>query len=29
LAYGIMIGAAAAMFSLAVYLLNRGSGIRD
>ncbi len=29
LAYGIMIGAAAVMFSLAVYLLNRGSGIRD
>jgi ABC-2 type transport system permease protein len=29
LAYGIMIGAAAFMFTLAVYLLNRGTGIRD
>jgi ABC-2 type transport system permease protein len=29
LAYGIMIGAAAFMFTLAVVLLNRGSGIRD
>jgi ABC-2 type transport system permease protein len=29
LAYGIMMFAAAAMFSLAVALLNRGSGIRD
>ena len=29
LAYGIMIGGAAFMFTLAVYLLNRGSGIRD
>ncbi len=29
LAYGIMIGAAASMFALAVMLLNRGAGIRD
>jgi ABC-2 type transport system permease protein len=29
LAYGIMVSAAAAMFSLAVVLLNRGTGIRD
>jgi ABC-2 type transport system permease protein len=29
LAYGIMVFAAAAMFSLAVALLNRGTGIRD
>ena len=29
LAYGIMIGSAVFMFTLAVYLLNRGSGIRD
>jgi ABC-2 type transport system permease protein len=29
LAYGIMIGAATFMFTLAVVLLNRGSGIRD
>jgi ABC-2 type transport system permease protein len=29
LAYGIMISAAAAMFALAVTLLNRGAGIRD
>jgi ABC-2 type transport system permease protein len=29
LAYGIMIGAAASMFALAVILLNRGTGIRD
>jgi len=28
-AYGIMVFAAAAMFTLAVALLNRGSGIRD
>jgi ABC-2 type transport system permease protein len=29
LAYGIMIGGAIFMFALAVYLLNRGAGIRD
>jgi ABC-2 type transport system permease protein len=29
LAYGIMVGAAAGMFTLAVVLMNRGSGIRD
>jgi len=29
LAYGIMVGAAAFMFALAVLLLNRGTGIRD
>ena len=29
LAYGIMVGAAAGMFALAVTLLNRGAGIRD
>jgi ABC-2 type transport system permease protein len=29
LAYAIMIGSAAAMFALAVVLLNRGSGIRE
>ena len=29
LAYGIMVGAAAGMFALAVTLLNRGTGIRD
>ena len=29
LAYGIMLGAAAVMFALAVTLLNRGTGIRD
>jgi ABC-2 type transport system permease protein len=29
LAYGIMIGAAAFMFTLAVVLLNRGAGIRE
>jgi ABC-2 type transport system permease protein len=29
LAYGIMTGAAALMFALAVWLLNRGTGIRD
>ena len=29
LAYGIMIGAAVFMYTLAVILLNRGSGIRD
>jgi ABC-2 type transport system permease protein len=29
LAYAIMLGAAAFMFGLAVFLLNRGSGIRD
>ena len=29
LAYGIMIGAVVAMFTLAVTLLNRGAGIRD
>ncbi len=29
LAYGIMVGGAAAMFALAVALLNRGTGIRD
>jgi ABC-2 type transport system permease protein len=29
LAYGIMISAAAAMFALAVTLLNRGAGIRE
>jgi ABC-2 type transport system permease protein len=29
LAYGIMVFAAAAMFFLAVALLNRGTGIRD
>jgi ABC-2 type transport system permease protein len=29
LAYGIMIGAAVVMFTLAVALLNRGAGIRD
>jgi len=29
LAYGIMVSAAVSMFSLALYLLNRGTGIRD
>ena len=29
LAYGIMVGAVVAMFTLAVTLLNRGTGIRD
>jgi ABC-2 type transport system permease protein len=29
LAYGIMIGSAAVMFTLAVVLLNRGAGIRE
>jgi ABC-2 type transport system permease protein len=29
LAYGIMVGAAAGMFALAVTLLNRGTGIRE
>jgi ABC-2 type transport system permease protein len=29
LAYGIMLGAAAIMFTLAVTLLNRGTGIRE
>jgi ABC-2 type transport system permease protein len=29
LAYGIMVGAAAGMFGLAVTLLNRGTGIRE
>jgi ABC-2 type transport system permease protein len=29
LAYGIMIGSAVFMFTLAVVLLNRGAGIRD
>jgi ABC-2 type transport system permease protein len=29
LAYGIMTGAAGLMFTLAVWLLNRGTGIRD
>jgi hypothetical protein len=29
LAYAIMISAAAAMFALAVTLLNRGTGIRE
>jgi ABC-2 type transport system permease protein len=29
LAYGIMVGAAACMFALAVLLLDRGTGIRD
>jgi ABC-2 type transport system permease protein len=29
LAYGIMVGAAVVMFTLAVTLLNRGTGIRD
>jgi ABC-2 type transport system permease protein len=29
LAYGIMVGAAVIMFTLATTLLNRGTGIRD
>jgi ABC-2 type transport system permease protein len=29
LAYGIMIGSAAFMFTVAVVLLNRGAGIRE
>ena len=29
LAYGIMVGSAAVMFTLAVVLLNRGAGIRE
>jgi ABC-2 type transport system permease protein len=29
LAYGIMVSAAAVMFTLAVTLLNRGTGIRE
>ena len=29
LAYGIMVSAAVLMFALALYLLNRGTGIRD